>query len=68
MINSYFLLFIVLNISISITCHENCGSPTLVLHVYMHAQSLSCLTLCKDLDCSPPGFSVYWIFQGRLQE
>ena len=32
MINLYFMLFIVLNISISITCHENCGSS--IIRIY----------------------------------
>ena len=26
----------------------------------------SCLTLCDPLDCSPPGSSVYGIFQARV--
>ena len=28
----------------------------------------SCLTLCKPMDCSPPGSSVYVIFQARILE
>ena len=28
----------------------------------------SCLTLCDPMDCSPPGFSVYRIFQARILE
>ena len=28
----------------------------------------SCLTLCNPVDCSPPGFSVYEILQGRILE
>ena len=28
----------------------------------------SCLTLCDPTDCSPPGFSVYGIFQARILE
>ena len=27
-----------------------------------------CLTLCDQLDCCPPGFSVHEIFQGRILE
>ena len=27
-----------------------------------------CLTLCKPMDCSPPGFSVYEIFQEGIQD
>ena len=27
-----------------------------------------CLTLCNPVDCSPPGFSVYEILQGRILE
>ena len=30
--------------------------------------SLSCLTLCDPLDCSPPGSSVYGILQARILE
>ena len=28
----------------------------------------SCPTLCDPMDCSPPGFSVYRIFQARILE
>ena len=28
----------------------------------------SCLTLCDPMDCSPPGSSVYEIFQARILE
>ena len=28
----------------------------------------SCLTLCDPIDCSPPGSSVYEIFQARILE
>ena len=28
----------------------------------------SCLTLCNPMDCSPPGSSVYGIFQARILE
>ena len=28
----------------------------------------SCLTLCDPMDCSPPGSSVYGIFQARILE
>ena len=28
----------------------------------------SCLTLCKSMDCSPPGSSVYGILQARILE
>ena len=28
----------------------------------------SCLTLCKPMDCSPPGSSVYGILQARILE
>ena len=27
-----------------------------------------CLTLCDPMDCSPPGFSVHGILQGRILE
>ena len=30
--------------------------------------SLSCLTLCHPMDCSPPGSSIYGIFQARILE
>ena len=32
----------------------------------VHAQS--CLTFCDPIDCSPPGFSICWIFQERVLE
>ena len=28
----------------------------------------SCLTLCKSMDCSPPGFSVHGVFQAGILE
>ena len=28
----------------------------------------SCLTLCKPMDCSPPGSSIYGILQARILE
>ena len=28
----------------------------------------SCPTLCDPMDCSPPRFSVHWIFQARVLE
>ena len=31
-------------------------------------KSLSRLTLCDPMDCSPPGFSVHGISQGRILE
>ena len=34
----------------------------------MHAQSLCHLTLCNPMDCSPPGSSVYEVFQARILE
>ena len=42
--------------SIKLTC----------LTVYLVAQS--CSTLCDPMDCSPPGSSVYEVFQARILE
>ena len=42
-----------------------------VLHVHarMHAKLLqSCPTLCNTMACSPPGSSVYGIFQATILE
>ena len=36
-----------------------------VLYTFMSVTQ-SCLTLCDPTDCSPPGSSVYGIFQARL--
>ena len=33
-----------------------------------HLLTQSCLTLCKPMDCSPPGPSVHGIFQTRILE
>ena len=41
------------------------GSPETNPHG-MRAQS--CPTLCKPMDCNPPGSSVHGIFQARIQE
>ena len=27
-----------------------------------------CLTLCDPMDCSPPDFSVHWVFRARILE
>ena len=34
----------------------------------VHACILSCVWLCNPIDCSPPGSSVYGIFQARILE
>ena len=34
--------------------------------ICMYAQL--CVTLCHPMDCSPPGYSVYGIFQARILE
>ena len=39
-------------------------NPTTVLCAFMRAQS--CLTLCKPMNCSPPGSSVHGILQARI--
>ena len=40
-----------------------------MLWVLMCAQLLQlCLTLCKSMDCSPPGSSVHGILQARILE
>ena len=33
-----------------------------------HLVTQLCPTLCNPMDCSPPGFSVYGIFQARILE
>ena len=38
-------------------------------HFYQLSKvTLSCLTLCDPVDCSPPGSSVHGILQARIQE
>ena len=39
-----------------------------LLHCTTALFSQSCLTLCDPKDCSPPGSSVYGIFQARILE
>ena len=39
---------------------------TLCVHTLCVTQS--CLTLWNPMNCSPPGSSVYWIFQARMLE
>ena len=39
---------------------------TLCVHTLFVTQS--CLTLWNPMNCSPPGSSVYWIFQARILE
>ena len=34
-------------------------------HVRVYNCAQSCLTVCNPMDCSPPGSSVYEIFQGK---
>ena len=39
------------------------------MHHHHHMKKLvtqSCTTLCGPMDCSPPGFSVHGILQGRI--
>ena len=38
------------------------------IYVCMHAQLLSCSTLCNSKDCSPPGSSIHGILQARILE
>ena len=55
-ITEYWVGFSVLHSSFLLTC-------------FMYAKSLqSCLTLCKTVDYSPPGFSVHGILQARILE
>ena len=43
--------------------------PTSMALFYLSAELLqSCLTLCKPMDCSPPGSSVHGILQARILE
>ena len=56
-------------INTSITCYHcvwggvGCGE-----NVRACSATLSCPTLCDPIDCSPPGSSVYGIFQARTLE
>ena len=44
-------------------------SKVVALKIVVCAKLLqSCLTLCNCTDCSPPGSSVYGIFQARILE
>jgi len=36
--------------------------------IYMHAQSLSHVQLCKPMSCSPSVSSVHGVFQARILE
>ena len=38
------------------------------VHFVVSLVAKSCLILCDTVDCSPPGFSVYGIFQARILE
>ena len=44
------------------------GSPSGFGSVVCVLVAQSCLTLCDSMDCSPPGSSVYGIFQARILE
>ena len=52
----------------SMCCHET-NTDTLV-HACMHACFIaqSYLTLCDNMDCSPPGSSVHGVLQARMLE
>ena len=46
---------------------------TFALHLLVLCKLLlrcaqSCPTLCGPTDCSPPGFSVHWIFPARIMQ
>ena len=43
-------------------------SPVTLQDVGVCCVTLSCLTLCNSLDCSPPDPSVHHIFQSRILE
>ena len=43
-------------------CFLECVKTVFVLSYWAQ----SCLTVCEPMDCSPKGFSVYWIFQVRI--
>ena len=68
-------------ITLQIIIHDLCFSKTVMcvsfflfeacvcVCVCVCAQSLqSCLILCDPMNCNPPGFSVYGIFQARILE
>ena len=38
------------------------------IHVCVCSTAQSCLTLCKLMDCSPPGSSVHEILPARILE
>ena len=43
--------------------------PTILRHILLLVKSLqSCLTLCKPMYCSLPGFSVHGISQAKILE
>ena len=58
---STFIAYLYINIYIYIYLYT--------CHILMCAESLqSCPTLCDPTDCSPPGFTVHRILQGRILE
>ena len=46
-------------------CGWQKGGPTNIVAHNVGLVSLSCLTLCNPMDCSPPGSSVHGILQAR---
>ena len=45
-----------------------CVLSAFCVHLLISVCAQSCLTLCSPMDCSPPGSSVYGIFQARILE
>ena len=55
----------------NILCWGKCVCVCVCVCVHAHACMLiaqPCSTLCKPMDCSPPGFSVHGILQARTLE
>ena len=42
--------------------------PSSLMDKWISVSRSACLTLCDPMNCSPPGFSVYGILQGRILE
>ena len=57
-------------INTSITCYHCVGGGGVGCGKNVRACSVTllCPTLCDPIDCSPPGSSVYGIFQARTLE
>ena len=67
-LNVKFYFFLSLALKIDILGWQKPKTWRIWCHIPTDVCAQSCLILCDPVDCSPPGSSVYGIFQARILE